>query len=246
MNDSKLNIEDLSKLKITKVRDWSINFTYDGVRYYIIEREGIVIRSNDSKEFGISGSSSFWVSDFLKTKGNRKCLCDYSKEYFVKQLMLINIKGFSCLYDEYREDYENELKEFRRKINQIEDERRDYIKQFMFGDREVEQMDKKLVEISKLPNNWNDNGAFAFSDDLIKKVDDILEQLPIKPFISPTAWDSIQLEYEKESGEYLEFEISETEIECFELVDKGKEKYETVSIEKMKDKVLEFWNREVK
>ena len=60
-----------------------------------------------------------------------------------------------------------------------------------------------------------DNGANSFSTKLIEKCREIAMQLAAEPFICPTACGSIQFEYEKENGDYLEFEIYEDRIEAF-------------------------------
>lgn len=69
--------------------------------------------------------------------------------------------------------------------------------------------------IATLEDNWNDNGAKAFSKELIERCRVIVEQLPKQPFIAPTACGSIQMEYTKYNGEYLEFNVFEDKIEVF-------------------------------
>lgn len=66
-----------------------------------------------------------------------------------------------------------------------------------------------LNEIAKLKDNWNNNGANSFSAKLIEKCRGIVMQLAAEPFICPTACGSIQFEYEKENGDYLELSESE-------------------------------------
>lgn len=68
---------------------------------------------------------------------------------------------------------------------------------------------KRLEEISKLPDNWNERGSNKVSTDLLDYVKNILAVLDVEPNIFPTARDSIQLEYENSAGDYLEFEIFE-------------------------------------
>lgn len=76
-----------------------------------------------------------------------------------------------------------------------------------------EEFIKKIDVIAKLKSEWvNGNdfvGRVAFSSELIEKVKKISEQLPIFPMVFPTYRNSIQLEYEKKNGEYLEFELFE-------------------------------------
>ena len=65
----------------------------------------------------------------------------------------------------------------------------------------------RLGEIKKLEHNWNGYGAEPFSVELINKVEKIIRGLSRQPDIYPTAQSSIQLEYNNENGDYLEFEV---------------------------------------
>lgn len=102
-----------------------------------------------------------------------------------------------------------------------------------------------LKDISVLQDNWNENGAKSFSRELVEKCYKILRQLTAEPFICPTACGSIQFEYEKENGEYLEFEIYEDRIEVFSISQKGEEQEETFlgksAAERMKQMVVDFY-----
>lgn len=102
-----------------------------------------------------------------------------------------------------------------------------------------------LDEIAKLDDNWNNNGADSFSIKLIEKCRDIMTQLVAEPFICPTACGSIQFEYEKDNGEYLEFEIYEDRIEVFlDTSSNGEQEFELEgisAIDKMKQMVVDFY-----
>ena len=102
-----------------------------------------------------------------------------------------------------------------------------------------------LSEIAKLEDNWNNNGASPFSAKLIDKCREIMMQLAAEPFICPTACGSIQFEYEKENGDYLEFEIYEDRIEVFlETMSGGEEEFDLQGIsatDKMKQMVVDFY-----
>lgn len=104
---------------------------------------------------------------------------------------------------------------------------------------------RALKDISVLQDNWNENGAKSFSRELVEKCYKILRQLTAEPFICPTACGSIQFEYEKENGEYLEFEIYEDRIEVFSISQKGEEQEETFlgksAAERMKQMVVDFY-----
>lgn len=87
----------------------------------------------------------------------------------------------------------------------------------------------KLEQISKLQDNWDGDNAKAFSTKLIEKINALLIGLKIQPEIFPTACDTIQLEYEKDDGSYLEFEIAENgNAKIFMLDSKGDEKHFSV------------------
>lgn len=89
---------------------------------------------------------------------------------------------------------------------------------------------RKLDQIALLPNNWNENGANAFDKQLISKVRGIITALEIQPEIFPTACDSIQIEYDKEDGSYLEIEIFlEDPCEVFEINENGEESYFSIT-----------------
>lgn len=66
----------------------------------------------------------------------------------------------------------------------------------------------KLDDIRRFKENWNGNNAPPFQAHLIYVVNDLIQnKLPSQPEIFPTANNSIQLEYEKASGAYLEAEV---------------------------------------
>lgn len=66
----------------------------------------------------------------------------------------------------------------------------------------------QLNMIEQFEDDWNGEGASAFSKDLVMKVRDIILNLKLQPEVFPTARDSIQFEYYID-GRYLEFEVSE-------------------------------------
>lgn len=85
---------------------------------------------------------------------------------------------------------------------------------------------KKLDQIAVLEDGWNGNKAKAFEKQFILTVRSIITALEIQPEIFPTARDSVQFEYEKEDGSYLEIEInSDDKWEVFEINRDGEEKY---------------------
>lgn len=77
--------------------------------------------------------------------------------------------------------------------------------------RAVENNLRKLESIAMLGENWNGYGATPFSRSLVGKVKEIVLGLCIQPELFPTAAGSIQLEYEKDNGDYLEIQVTEDE-----------------------------------
>lgn len=80
-----------------------------------------------------------------------------------------------------------------------------------------ENMDK-LELISTLEDNWNLYGAKPIPKNLIKLVGNMLHKLSDQPEIFPTASETIQLEYNTEAGDYIEFEVlNELNVKCYVL-----------------------------
>lgn len=66
---------------------------------------------------------------------------------------------------------------------------------------------KKLEIISKLESGWNYYYADPIPTSMIDIMKDMLPKLKIQPEIFPLACGSIQFEYEKDNGDYLEFKM---------------------------------------
>lgn len=103
---------------------------------------------------------------------------------------------------------------------------------------------KKLETIAMLQDNWNANGAKAFSANLISKVRNIIVFLEIQPEIFPTACESLQLEYDKQDGSHMEIELTESEnAEIFVVDSMGGESIRNIraSIEVINKVVNDFY-----
>ena len=70
-----------------------------------------------------------------------------------------------------------------------------------------EHNEEKLRIISSLKDGWNGNGAPAFSEALIEKTEELLNNLTIQPEIFPTALGTIQMEYDNQRRDHMEIEI---------------------------------------
>ena len=85
---------------------------------------------------------------------------------------------------------------------------------------------KKLDQIAYLEDGWNGTTARAFEKQLISMVRRIITALDVQPELFPTACDSVQFEYEKENGAYLEIEINLED--TWEISSDGQEKYSSI------------------
>ena len=101
---NKVNITDLDKLKITKVKTWVVYFTYDEQRYFLHDDSDEdrcigLYKKNDKNIEEIGGAITLsYPCDFIRVKKNIKppkkwnstaCNIVYNqidKEYFVKKL----------------------------------------------------------------------------------------------------------------------------------------------------------------
>ena len=112
--------------------------------------------------------------------------------------------------------------------------------------REIYGSLEKINEIGKLKENWNGYGATIFSYYLIERAKEIVIKLIRQPFISPTARESIQMEYENESGDYLEFELFEGgRVQMFSLSNKGKSQKRDIDVNAINEVVKSFYGREI-
>ena len=66
----------------------------------------------------------------------------------------------------------------------------------------------KLAQIAALKDNWNGYGAEPLPYDTLYKAQHLIPALHVQPEIFPTADGSIQFEYEKDNGDYLEFKFT--------------------------------------
>ena len=113
-----------------------------------------------------------------------------------------------------------------------------------YNSEKYEQLEKiysmAYAKINSLEKNYVKADAA-----LSEKCRGIVMQLASEPFICPTACGSIQFEYEKENGDYLEFEIYEDRIECYsDTLSGGEEEFHLQGIsatDKMKQMVVDFY-----
>lgn len=99
---------------------------------------------------------------------------------------------------------------------------------------------EKLEEFKNLEFDWNGNKAEPFSEFLVEKAKSVLLTLKEQPEVFPTARKSIQFEYEKDNGDYLEIEIFEDFAKFFQIIDET-ESSDEVDFSKIFLKVNEFY-----
>ena len=103
----------------------------------------------------------------------------------------------------------------------------------------------KLERIATLGDNWNGYGAEPLSPELILQARNLFHELYVQPEIFPTAAGTIQLEYEKDNGDYLEFQLNGTgQCECFRIINGVEEFFSVHEIpEAINDIVGDFYGR---
>lgn len=104
----------------------------------------------------------------------------------------------------------------------------------------------RIMEIEKLHDNWNGNGASSFSTSILNIARSIIFLLSVQPSIFPTARDSIQFEYENALGDYLEFELFEDEqLKMFSYSHLGNTETTYITISEMNEVVNKFYGRNI-
>ncbi len=117
---------------------------------------------------------------------------------------------------------------------------------YLFGKDKITNI-KRLSEIEKLSDNWNNNGAGKIPLSIIKAVRKLLMTIEFQPEIFPRACDAIQLEWENNKDEYLEMEVLEDSVNVFQIDSEGNElqkviKFDNEAINKV---VRDFYDRAV-
>jgi len=103
---------------------------------------------------------------------------------------------------------------------------------------------EKLRSFLELEDNWNGYGARPFQNELINKCINIinLSFIHYQPDIFPTGRNSIQFEYEKADGTYLEIEIYSDHLEILFIDAIGHEfELEDIKLEEVLQIINEFY-----
>lgn len=97
-----------------------------------------------------------------------------------------------------------------------------------------------LESFKELEENWNGYGAPKIDGAVITNAKKILNNIFLKPDIFPTGRNSIQFEFEKKNGDYLEFEIYMDKIVCL-LIQKEDSKEFTLLASQIQEKIINFY-----
>ena len=84
-----------------------------------------------------------------------------------------------------------------------------------------EKLDKNILKVESFRNltaGWNGSEVLPFKNSLLLSIIHLLPDLKFQPKIFPTGRQSIQFEYEKPNGDYLEFEIFENTVMYLSVV----------------------------
>ncbi len=99
-----------------------------------------------------------------------------------------------------------------------------------------------LSSFSELQENWDVYGAQPLSNSLILKVKGVLACLENQPEVFPTGRGSIQLEYERDNGSYLEFECyDDGHVSVLHIDFEGNECESVINFEQIREMVDEFY-----
>lgn len=102
----------------------------------------------------------------------------------------------------------------------------------------------KLQRISKLEFDWNENKAEPFHKALITCVENLILNIEPQPSLFPTAVGAIQIEYEKENGDYLEFEIyNEHKITLFSIINGVENTRSLIDVKQIQEEVTVFYGK---
>ena len=87
----------------------------------------------------------------------------------------------------------------------------------------------KLAQIAMLNDNWDGYGAEPIPYNTLHKAQYLIHTLHFQPEIFPTAAGSLQLEYEKDNGDYLEFQFTgEGACEVFRCIGNNEEYFRSL------------------
>lgn len=106
----------------------------------------------------------------------------------------------------------------------------------------------KLKKINEMDNfrllnkDWNGHGTERIDQDVIDNAKSILEVLSVNPEVFPTGRNSIQFEYEKENGDYLEFEIFNDKVIVLKMIEgKDDQEFQVKTNSEIQQNITDFY-----
>lgn len=164
----RLNISSLDKLYITKVKPYKVHFTYDGIKYVLVDTSDDdrcmtlykrLYNANTKRyysEYMYSALTSRTPDDVIRYIGKGQVYSQIDKEYFVKCLVELRISDglFKDEYNKYlasREELERKIAELYSEMNKIRD---NWIKTSNHGSKT-----KTLADSFKIKNENNIKGG---------------------------------------------------------------------------------------
>ena len=98
-----------------------------------------------------------------------------------------------------------------------------------------------INSFQNLEPNWNYNGAQAISKAVVTKTIKIIKSLDLQPEVFPTGRNSIQIEFEKDNGDYLEFEFFENSTFYLSIIGEDEQEFELKDNLKINTLVQKFY-----
>lgn len=104
----------------------------------------------------------------------------------------------------------------------------------------------RVRSFAGLKDGWDGETGKKFSIVFLDSIVDLLKKLTDQPEVFPISDGSIQLEYETEQGDYLEFEISEEKsvtMFCLDLEGNSTQRVFEFDADKINKQVAQFYGR---
>lgn len=115
------------------------------------------------------------------------------------------------------------------------------------ADTKADAVYEKLSRIEQLTENWNGYGAVPISKEVIANTRRLLGFLAVKPEVFPVPDGSIQIEYDRKDGAYLEIHVeNENNYSSYRVDSDGTESSEdSLSFAEVVDRINGFIKSEI-
>ena len=99
---------------------------------------------------------------------------------------------------------------------------------------------EKLRQIAMLNDDWDGYGAEPIPYNTLSMAKHLIHALHVQPEIFPTASGTIQIEYEKDNGDYLEFQFTgEGACEVFRCIGNNEEYFRSLDNPEALNSIIE-------